>query len=140
MAVPMTVRKIDHVGIAVGTHAEARSVYEDLLGLDLSSTDEVASQGVRTAFYPCADVRLELLEPVGSDSPVGRFLESRGEGLHHIAFEVDDIEAELSRLKAQGVRLIDEVPRPGAHNTRIAFIHPKATRGVLTELVERPEP
>lgn len=133
----MPVKKIDHVGIAVEAHAKAASVYEDLLGLRLKDTEEVASQKVRTAFYPCADVNLELLEPTDPAGPVGRFLEKRGPGLHHVAFEVDDIEAELERLKAAGVALIDQEPRPGAHGTRIAFLHPKSTHGVLVELVER---
>ncbi len=134
----MPVKKIDHLGIAVGSHADAAGVYEDLLGLARSDVEEVASQKVRTAFYPCADVDLELLESTDPDGPVGRFVAKRGEGLHHVAFEVDDIDAELERLKGEGVPLIDQAPRPGAHDTRIAFLHPKGTRGVLVELVERP--
>lgn len=134
----MPVKKIDHLGIAVESHADAADVYEGLLGLAPSDVEEVASQKVRTAFYPCADVNLELLESTDPDGPVGRFLAKRGEGLHHVAFEVGDIEAELARLRDEGVALIDPTPRPGAHGTRIAFLHPKATRGVLVELVERP--
>jgi methylmalonyl-CoA/ethylmalonyl-CoA epimerase len=133
------IKKIDHIGIAVGKTADAKDVYEGLLGLRLASTDEVPTQRVRTAFYPCADVRLELLEPTSPESAIAKFLEKRGEGLHHIAFEVDDVRAELARLKSKGVALIDEQPRPGAHQTQIAFLHPKSTRGVLVELVQRPK-
>lgn len=132
------IKKIDHIGIAVDEHSGVRSVYEDLLGLRLQSTDEVASQKVKTAFYPCADVRLELLEPSSPESTVAKFLERRGEGLHHVAFEVDDIRAELARAKGLGVQLIDEAPRPGARGTQVAFLHPKSTHGVLVEFVERP--
>ncbi len=132
------IRKIDHVGIAVDSHEAARDVYERLLGLHLQDMEEVASQRVRTAFYPCADVCLELLEPTTPESPVGKFLEKRGAGIHHIAFEVDDIRAELERLRRLGVQLIDEQPRDGAHGTLIAFLHPKAAHGVLVELVQRP--
>jgi methylmalonyl-CoA epimerase len=134
----MVIKKIDHLGIAVEDHEAAKDVFEDLLGLSCEHVEEVPSQKVRTAFYPCADVNLELLESTGHDGPVGVFLDKRGEGFHHVAFEVDDIESELARLKDAGVRLIDQSPRPGAHGTRIAFLHPKATRGLLVELVERP--
>jgi methylmalonyl-CoA/ethylmalonyl-CoA epimerase len=135
----MPVLRIDHLGIAVDSHESARDVYEDLLGLEAHHVEEVASQRVRTAFYPCDTVNLELLEPTDPEGPVGRFLEKRGEGFHHVAFEVADIEAELKRLKRAGVRLVDEAPRPGAHGTKIAFLHPKAARGMLIELVERPK-
>lgn len=133
------IKKIDHVGIAVTDAGDAKAVYEGLLGLRLASTDEVPTQKVRTAFYPCADVRLELLEPTSPESTVAKFLGKKGEGLHHIAFEVDDVRAELARLAKAGVELIDRAPRPGAHGTEVAFLHPRATRGVLVELVQRPQ-
>lgn len=132
------IRKIDHVGVAARNRAALGALYEKLFGFQLESQDEIPEQKVRTAFYPCADVRLEILESTAPDGPVGRFLEKRGEGFHHIAFEVDDIESELGRLKGLGVQLIDERPRRGAHGTRIAFLHPKSTGGLLVELVERP--
>lgn len=133
------IKKIDHLGIAVQSHASARDVYESLLGLRLRETQDVATQKVRTAFYPCADVNLELLESTDPGGPVGKFLVKRGEGFHHVAFEVDDLRKELARLKALKVELIDAEPRPGAHGTRIAFLHPRSTRGLLVELVERPK-
>jgi len=133
------IKKIDHIGIAVAKTGEAKDVYEGLLGLRLASTDEVPTQKVRTAFYPCHDVRLELLEPTSPESTIARFLEKKGEGIHHIAFEVDDVKAELARLTKAGVELIDKQPRPGAHHTQIAFLHPRSTRGVLIELVQRPQ-
>lgn len=132
------IRKIDHLGIAVSSQADALEVYEGLLGLRRARTETVADQKVRTAFYPCADVNLELLESTDPEGPVGRFLAKRGEGFHHLAFEVDDLRKELARLKSRNVELIDAEPRRGAHGTWIAFLHPRATRGVLVELVERP--
>ncbi|HEX9815998.1 MAG TPA: VOC family protein, partial [Candidatus Thermoplasmatota archaeon] len=101
--------------------------------------EDVPQQKVRTAFYPCDNVSLELLEPMDGESPIAKFLGKRGEGFHHVAFEVDDVRAELSRLAGLGVELIDKVPRTGAHNTQIAFLHPRSTRGLLVELVERPK-
>ena len=133
------IKKIDHLGIAVTSHATAKDVYEGLLGLHLRDRHEVKDQKVRTAFYPCADVNFELLEPTDPDGPVGKFLEKKGEGFHHVAFEVDDLRRELARLKAAQVELIDSEPRKGAHDTWIAFLHPRATRGMLIELVERPQ-
>jgi methylmalonyl-CoA/ethylmalonyl-CoA epimerase len=133
------IKKIDHLGIAVESHASAQNLYEGLLGLHVNHIQEVKDQRVKTAFYPCADVNLELLEPTDPESPVGKFLAKKGEGFHHVAFEVDDIKKELARLKAANVELIDKEPRKGAHDTWIAFLHPRATRGLLIELVERPK-
>lgn len=130
--------KIDHVGIAAHSHASAKTLYETILGLHLKSLDEVPTQKVRTAFYPCDTVNFEVLETTAPDGPIGKFLEKRGEGFHHVAFQVDDIKKELARVKALGVQLIDEQPRPGAHGTKIAFLHPKSTHGLLIEFVERP--
>jgi methylmalonyl-CoA/ethylmalonyl-CoA epimerase len=131
--------KIDHIGIAVKSLTDALKVYEAAIGLKVSGFDEVDEQGVRVAMLTVGESRIELLEPTGSDSPIEKFMAKRGEGIHHIAVRVDDIEQTLERLKASGMRLIDQVPRRGAHNTRIAFIHPASTHGVLLELVEHGE-
>ena len=131
--------KIDHVGIAVSNLDKACRFYEDVLGIKVVGTEEVVEQKVITAFIPVGDSEIELLAPTAPDSPIARFIEKRGEGIQHIALRVDDIEAELERLKAAGVRLIDENPRRGAGGTKIAFIHPKATGGVLLEISERKE-
>jgi methylmalonyl-CoA epimerase len=131
--------KIDHIGIAVKSAAEAAKIYEQALGLKVSGTDEVDDQGVRVTMLNIGESRLELLEAKGPDSPVGKFIAKRGEGLHHIALQVPNIELALARLKASGVRMIDETPRIGAHNTRVAFIHPSSTNGVLVELVQHGE-
>lgn len=128
--------KIDHIGIAVKSLASAVKAFEDMVGLKVSGYDQVDDQGVRVAMLPIGESRIELLEPAGPDSPIEKFMARRGEGIHHIAVRVDDIEAALARLKASGARLIDEKPRQGAHNTRVAFIHPSSTNGVLVELVE----
>ncbi len=128
--------KIDHLGIAVKAVADAAKMYEQILGLKVSSVDHVEEQGVRVAMLDIGESCLELLEATRPDSPIGKFVAKRGEGLHHIAVQVDDIEQALAQLKASGVRLIDESPRKGAHNTRVAFIHPAGTHGVLLELVE----
>ena len=134
----MHVKRIDHVGIAVADIAEAKKVYEDLLGLKLAREEVVTDQGVRTYFYPIAGVKLELLESTMPDGPIARHVERRGAGLQHLAVEVEDIEAAIRELKAKGVRMLDETPRNGVENTRIAFVHPKDTHGVLLELVELP--
>jgi len=131
--------KIDHIGIAVKSLGEALKVYENAIGLKVSGFDEVDDQGVRVAMLAIGESRIELLEPTGSDSPIEKFMAKRGEGIHHIAVRVENIEEALERLKTSGVRLIDSVPRRGAHNTRIAFIHPSSTHGVLLELVEHGE-
>ena len=128
--------KIDHLGIAVKAVADAAKMYETVLGLKVTGTDQVDDQGVKVAMIDIGESRFELLEAIREDSPIGKFVAKRGEGLHHVAVRVDDIEASLAQLKASGVRLIDEKPRRGAHNTRVAFIHPAGTHGVLLELVE----
>ena len=128
--------RIDHIGIAVKSLAEAVKVYHDAIGLSLSGYDEVDDQGVRVAMMAIGKSRIELLEPTRADSPIEKFMSKRGEGIHHIAVRVDNIEEALERLKAAGARLIDSAPRRGAHDTRIAFIHPSSTHGVLLELVE----
>jgi len=131
------ITKIDHVGIAVSDLAEARKFYEEVLGIKVTATEEVSEQKVVTAFLPLGDSELELLVPTAPDSPIARFIEKRGEGIQHIALRVENIEAALQKLKKAGVRLIDEEPRQGAGGARIAFLHPKATGGVLFELCER---
>jgi methylmalonyl-CoA/ethylmalonyl-CoA epimerase len=131
---------LNHIGIAVRSLDAHRDFYERVLGATWEGTEEVPSQKVRVAFYrigPADDgVRLELLEPTDDDSPVAKFIEKRGEGVHHLAYTVADIDARLRELREHGVRLIDETPRTGAHHTRIAFLHPKGSAGVLTELVQ----
>lgn len=132
----MKTNKINHIGIAVHSIDASLPFYRDVLGMAYEGAEEVAEQKVRVAFLAVGESRIELLEPTAPDSPVARFLEKNGEGTHHIAYEVDDLMAALAALKAQGVRLIDETPRGGAHGTRIAFLHPKASGGVLTELCQ----
>jgi methylmalonyl-CoA/ethylmalonyl-CoA epimerase len=129
-------RKIDHIGIAVPDIEAAARFYTEHLGLKLGGIEEVADQKVKVAFLPIGEVRLELVQPTSPESPVAKFLEKNGPGFHHIAYQVDDAAAEVERLKAAGVRMLDEKPRTGAHNTRIAFVHPKSSGGVLTELVQ----
>jgi len=132
------VKAINHIGIAVRSIDAQRPHYEDTLGALFECIEEVPSQKVRVAFFRIGDVRLELLEPTDSTSTVAAFLEKRGEGLHHIAFTVEGIGARIAELKQSGLRMIDENPRVGAHQMQIAFVHPKSTFGVLTELCEPP--
>jgi methylmalonyl-CoA/ethylmalonyl-CoA epimerase len=133
------VKALNHVGLAVRSIDEQKAYYENELGAVFECIEEVPSQKVRVAFFRVHDVRLELLEPTEPSSPVQTFLEKRGEGLHHLAFTVDDIRARIAELKQSGLLMIDESPRPGAHQMQIAFIHPKSTFGVLTELCEPPK-
>jgi methylmalonyl-CoA/ethylmalonyl-CoA epimerase len=140
---------LDHVGIAVSSIEDALSFYSGVLGLELAGVEVVEEQRVKTAFLPlgtrvegigagkAGGTEVELLESTDPDGPVGKFLAAKGEGVHHLAFRVDDLDAALAELKAAGVRLIDETPRRGAGGARIAFIHPKSSRGVLVELCER---
>ena len=126
--------KLDHIGIAVKS-LDAAKVYE-ALGLTIDHVEVVETQKVKTAFLSVGDSHLELLEPTGPDSTVAKFIEKRGEGIHHICLRVDNIEAHLETLKARGYRLINEAPVPGAHNCRVAFLHPSSTGKVLVELVQ----
>ena len=128
---------IDHIGIAVKSIDDALKFWETGLGIKCTGVEEVAEQKVKTAFLPLKDSEVELLEPTGDDSPVAKFIEKKGEGIHHLAIRVDDLEKALAELKEQGVRLIDERPRKGAGGAMIAFIHPSATGGVLLELSQR---
>lgn len=131
---------VNHIGIAVKSLDAQRAFYEDVLGARFEGVEEVPDQHVRVAFYAVGPVdhpvRLELLEPTGPQSPIAAFIEKRGEGLHHVAYSVADLPARLAELRSGGVRLIDERPRPGAHGARVAFVHPRASMGVLTELCE----
>jgi methylmalonyl-CoA epimerase len=133
------IKKIDHIGIAVRSIAEAARLYEGLLGLKITEIEEVPEQKVRVAFLPTGDSEVELLESTDPDGPVAKYIAAKGEGVQHIAFRVDNIEAALADLKAAGVRLIDEKPRIGAGGAKIAFVHPKETFGTLIELCERDE-
>ncbi len=129
--------KINHLGIATNGIDEALKFWEDALGLENVHTEIVEDQKVRVAMLPLGESRIELLEPTSDDSPISKFLEKRGGGVHHIAVEVDDIEAALAKLKARGMRLIDETPRIGAEGCLVAFVHPSAANGVLLELVQQ---
>lgn len=128
---------LDHIGIAVGDLAQALAFYRDALGLEVEPPEEVPSQRVRAHFVPVGEATLELLEPTAPDSPIAKFIEKRGPGLHHVTLRVDDLREALGRLKARGVRLIDEAPRDGAEGSLIAFVHPASTHGVLVELKQR---
>jgi methylmalonyl-CoA/ethylmalonyl-CoA epimerase len=133
----MKILKIDHIGIAVGSIDAGKSLWTDALGLTYEGSETVEEQKVTTAFFPVGESEVELLESTAPDGPVAKFLDKKGEGIHHIAFRVENIEEALESLKEKGVRLIDEKPRKGAGGARIAFLHPKATNGVLVELCER---
>ncbi len=128
--------KINHLGIATKGIDDALKFWSDALGLEDVHTEIVEDQKVRVAMLPIGESRIELLEPTSEDSPISKFLEKRGGGMHHIAVEVDDIEAALAKLKAQGMRLIDESPRIGAEDCLVAFVHPSSANGVLIELVQ----
>jgi methylmalonyl-CoA/ethylmalonyl-CoA epimerase len=130
------VKGINHIGIAVRSIDAQRPFYEGTLGAVFEGTEDVADQKVRVGFFRVGDVRLELLEPSDPSSTIAAFLDKRGEGLHHVAYTVDDIEARIAELKRGGIRMIDEAPRPGAHHTRIAFLHPKSSCSILTELCQ----
>ena len=128
--------KINHIGIAVKSLDEALPFYRDNLGMDFAGVEEVSEQMVRVAMLQVGESKIELLEPTSPDSPVARFIEKNGPGIHHLAYEVADIEVAIAKLIADGARMIDDKPRNGAHGTRIAFVHPKSSHGVLTELCQ----
>lgn len=132
----MPVKSLNHIGIAVRSIDDQKQFYEQAIGAEFEGYEVVADQKVRVGFFRLGDVRLELLEPTDPESSVAKFLEKRGEGLHHLAFTVEDIQARIRELKESGIRMIDESPRSGAHHMNIAFLHPKSTHGVLTELCE----
>jgi len=128
--------KIDHIGIATRELKDATALWCDALGLEADAAEEVTEQGVRLVMLPIGESQIELLEPISQDSPLGRFLERRGPGIHHIAIGVDDIRDALLQLKRKGARLIDETPRTGAGGCLVAFVHPSSANGVLLELVQ----
>ena len=128
--------RIDHIGVAVTDLDEAVDRYSGIYGMPLVHRETVDAQGVEAVLLDVGESHVELLSPLGSETPVGRFLAKRGEGLHHVAYQVTDIEATLRRLQGSGVRLIDQAPRPGIRSSRVAFLHPSASGGVLTEIVE----
>ncbi len=128
------VKGLNHIGIAVHSIEAQREYYERVLGATLESLEIIEDQKVRVAFFRLGEVRLELLEPTDESSPIAKFLRKRGEGLHHLAFAVDDLQARIDELKATGLQMIDDAPRRGSHGMQIAFVHPKSTFGVLTEL------
>ena len=132
----IVIKKIDHIGIAVKDLDEQIRFYEQVLGLTCAGIEEVAEQKVKVAMFPVGGVKIELLQPTAPDSPVAKFIEKKGEGIHHIAYLVDDLKGNLKRIEECGVRLIDSVPRIGAGGQKVAFLHPKSTVGVLTEFCE----
>ena len=131
--------RIDHIGVAVADLDAAIALHEQAYGMPLVHRETVESQGVEAVLLDVGDGHVELLRPLSEDTPVGRFLAKRGPGLHHVAYAVDDVEAALAGLRERGVRLIDETPRTGIRGSRVAFLHPAASGGVLTEIVQPPE-
>ena len=132
-------KKIDHLGIAVKSIEEASKFFENVLGLSCEGTEVIESQKIRTSFYSIGETHIELLEATSEDSPVAKFLEKNGEGLHHVAYQTDDIEGQLNLAREGGCKLINETPVKGAGGKNIAFLHPKATLGVLTEFCSKGE-
>lgn len=128
--------KIEHIGIAVKNIEEANKVYKSLLGAAHYKTEKVESEGVATSFFKCGDSKIELLEAISDDSPIAKFIEKKGEGIHHIAFAVTDIKAEVKRLENEGFRVLNEEPKKGADGKLVVFLHPKSSHGVLVELCQ----
>jgi methylmalonyl-CoA/ethylmalonyl-CoA epimerase len=133
------IERLNHIGIAVEDLEEAIRLYRDVIGLSFEGIEEVPSERVRVAMFKVGETRIELLQGTGDDSPITKSIKKRGMGVHHLAFTVDDAAESLERLSSAGLRVLDESPRPGAHGTKVVFVHPKSTMGVLTELVEEPE-
>ncbi|MBP6127330.1 methylmalonyl-CoA epimerase [Flavobacterium sp.] len=129
-------RKIEHIGIAVHDLENSNELFSKLFGQAAYKTEEVASEGVKTSFFMCGPNKIELLEATNENSPIAKFLEKKGEGIHHIAFDVEDIYAEIERLKLEGFTVLNETPKKGADNKLVAFLHPKTTNGVLIELCQ----
>ncbi len=133
----MKLLKVDHIGIAVNSIDDAKTFWTDVLGLPFEGDETVSDQKVRTGFFPVGESEVELLESTDPDGPIAKYIEKKGQGMQHVAFRVENIDQALEELKEKGVRLIDETPRKGAGGAKIAFLHPKATNGVLVELCER---
>ena len=133
----MNLTHIEHIGIAVKSLDESIKFYEEIFGLKCYGIEEVADQKVKTAFFQIGQTKIELLESTDMEGPIGKFIEKRGEGIHHIAFAAKNFQSSLDELKSKGIKLIDENPRKGAEGLNIAFIHPKSAFGVLTELCEK---
>lgn len=129
-------KKLEHIGIAVSNLEESNRLFERLLGVAHYKIEEVPSEGVRTSFFQVGDIKIELLEATRPDSPIAKFIEKKGEGIHHLAFATDDIESQITNHKSEGFQLINETPKPGADNKLIAFLHPKTTNSVLIELCQ----
>jgi len=134
--IPVKMRKIEHIGIAVHDLENSNELFSKLFGQAAYKTEEVASEGVKTSFFICGPNKIELLEATNENSPIAKFLEKKGEGIHHIAFDVEDIYAEIERLKLEGFTVLNETPKKGADNKLVAFLHPKTTNGVLIELCQ----
>ncbi|MBT4776383.1 MAG: methylmalonyl-CoA epimerase [Crocinitomicaceae bacterium] len=128
--------KLEHIGIAIRNSADSEKIFAELLGSDSYKSENVESEGVKTTFFNVGESKIELLQALDPQSPVAKFIEKRGEGIHHLAFEVEDIDFELNRLEELGYQLIHRTPKDGADNKRIAFLHPKSTNGVLIELCQ----
>ncbi len=130
------IKHINHIGIAVNKLDDHIPFYRDVLKLEFHGTEEVAEQKVRVAMFQAGDAKIELLEPLSDESPIAKFIEKKGEGIHHIAYETDNIEQEIASVKGKGLEMIDSTPRTGAHDAKIAFIHPKSSGKVLTEICQ----
>jgi methylmalonyl-CoA/ethylmalonyl-CoA epimerase len=133
------IKKINHIAIAVNSIEESAKFYKDVLSLNLTGMEVVAAQKTRVGFFKIGESNIELVQPAEPDSPLAKFLETKGQGIHHVCFEVDDIETEVKAFLEKGATLIDQKPRPGAHNSKVAFVHPKSSGGVLIELCELPK-
>jgi methylmalonyl-CoA/ethylmalonyl-CoA epimerase len=132
-------KKINHIAIAVNNLEEAAKFYQNVLGLTLSGVEVVTAQKTKVGFFKIGESNIELVQPAEPDSPLVKFLETKGPGIHHICLEVDDVEAEVKAFLEKGATMVDQKPRPGAHNTKVAFVHPKSSSGVLIELCELPK-
>lgn len=133
------IKKINHIAIAVNSLEEAAKFYQTVVGLTLSGIEVVPAQKTKVGFFKIGESNIELVQPAEPDSPLVKFLETKGQGIHHICLEVDDVEAEVKSFVEKGATMVDQKPRPGAHNTRVAFVHPKSSGGVLIELCEYPK-
>ena len=132
-------KKINHIAVAVNNVEEAAKFYENVLGLKLSGVEVVTAQKTKVGFFKIGESNIELVQPAQPDSPLVKFLETKGQGIHHICFEVEDVEAEVKAYLEKGATMVDQKPRPGAHHTKVAFVHPKSSSGVLIELCELPK-